>query len=147
MAKARGQNHPFAKLTDDKVYFLRLSYAAGRGTCHSIAQEYGLSTRSVYNMLVGKHWAHVPGALIPPLRGGSSGEGQRKKPEPLHTLSPKMPARRKLLANIPDDDIRLMRELYATGEVPLALVARKFELPLWAVRIVVIPSEQERSAA
>lgn len=136
MPKARGQNHPFAKLTDDKVFFLRLSYAAGKGSCHSIAQEYGMSTRSVYNMLTGKHWAHVPGALIPPLRGGSSGEGQRKKPEVVHTLSPKMRERRKLLASIPDDDIALMRDLYATGDISIATVARKFELPVWAVRIV-----------
>lgn len=136
MAKARGHKHPCAKLTDDKVLFLRLSYAAGKGTCHSIAQEHGLSTRSVYNMLVGKHWAHVPGALIPPLRGGSSGEGQRKKPEVVHTLSPKMRERRKLLASIPDDDIALMRDLYATGDISIATVARKFELPVWAVHIV-----------
>ena len=89
----------------------------------------------------------MPGALAPPLRGGSSGAGTRKESDVPFVPSLYMQARRKLLAGISDDDIRLMRELYATGEVPLALVARKFELPLWAVRIVVIPSEQERSAA
>lgn len=62
----RGESHRAAKLTVPDVKAERAAYAAGESFC-SIARRRGMDGQSIRRMIIGEHWAHVPGAV--PSRG------------------------------------------------------------------------------
>jgi hypothetical protein len=54
----RGVNHHGAKLTDDDVRALRADRANGR-PFSALAQKYGLSIATAFNIATGRSWRHV----------------------------------------------------------------------------------------
>jgi hypothetical protein len=55
----RGAGHPQAKLTDDKVAEMRLSYASGGTSLNKLAAEYGVSKKAVLMIIHRVTWTHV----------------------------------------------------------------------------------------
>lgn len=58
----RGSRHPFARLTEDKVKDLRVRFAEGESNT-VLAQEYGICSGMVSNIVNGKAWKHVDGPV------------------------------------------------------------------------------------
>lgn len=58
----RGEAHRSAKLTIADVVAERAAYAAGE-SFHGIARRRGMDSQSIRRMIIGEHWAHVPGAV------------------------------------------------------------------------------------
>lgn len=56
---ARGSKTPTSKLTEEKVFELRLRYAAGE-SCVALAREIGFSRQGLRPVLQGRSWTHVP---------------------------------------------------------------------------------------
>jgi len=56
--RARGVEHPSARLTEDDVRTIRLT-PPDRGRTRRLAEAYGVSTHAMRAVLSGKTWAHV----------------------------------------------------------------------------------------
>lgn len=56
---AKGENHGWSKLTQDKVVYIREQYAAGGRSQQSIADEVGISQVHVSDIVRRIVWAHV----------------------------------------------------------------------------------------
>lgn len=59
--KGRRNSRGNANVTEDQVREIRRLYAAGEMTITQLAERF--NCRSIYQLLVGKNWGHVPGAL------------------------------------------------------------------------------------
>lgn len=70
---SRGENAPWAILTDDQVRSLRLRYAKGE-TCPALAREAGIKRTTLWNAIHGVSFDHIPGAVTPNDRRDNSGE-------------------------------------------------------------------------
>lgn len=58
----KGEWNSVAKLTDDKVRYIRARYAAG-ATFASLAAELSVHRRTVRQACLGQTWAHIEGAM------------------------------------------------------------------------------------
>lgn len=54
----RGESHPAAKLTEEKVYQIKTALSSGEKGV-DIAKRFGCSTYTVSNIKLGKQWSHV----------------------------------------------------------------------------------------
>ncbi len=57
---ARGEKHHLAKLSAQNVRDIRASYAAGGMSQKRLARQYGVSKHTVYTIVHGETWRHVP---------------------------------------------------------------------------------------
>jgi|TARA_R110000764_G_scaffold11470_2_gene34407 hypothetical protein len=57
--QAKGVSQGLAKLTEENVIEIRRRYAEGGVTQRKLADEFGVSRRSVYRVVLRKTWAHV----------------------------------------------------------------------------------------
>lgn len=55
-----GSKHPRAKVAEWQVLEIRKLYAAGGMSQRSLAAQYGVSQRAIWNILSGNGWKHVP---------------------------------------------------------------------------------------
>lgn len=55
----RGINHPSAKLNDNQVGLIRRSYPDSGESMQAIADRFGVSKKTVLNVIHGKIWKHV----------------------------------------------------------------------------------------
>lgn len=55
---AKGERNAKAKLTEDQVLAIRS--AAGSVAAKTLAAQFGIGLSTVYRILKGKHWSHVP---------------------------------------------------------------------------------------
>lgn len=55
----RGEQQPFAKLTDDAVREIRRVYATGRFIQRQLAERYGVNQTQISNVVLGRTWKHV----------------------------------------------------------------------------------------
>jgi hypothetical protein len=65
--KELGEMHHQAKLTNEQVAEARRRYAAGE-RAKVLAEEYGITRTAFHNMLTGKTWGYLPGAVDPHTR-------------------------------------------------------------------------------
>lgn len=54
--QARGERHGIARLTAEKARTIRTRYAAGEGSMHDLAVEYGVTDVSVFNVVHRRTW-------------------------------------------------------------------------------------------
>jgi hypothetical protein len=59
--RARGARHSGSKLTDEAVIEIRRLYFDENQTMTQLAEAYGVSTKTVANVLHGVTWRHVTG--------------------------------------------------------------------------------------
>lgn len=59
----RGERNGCAKTTDEEVVEMRERYAAGEISQPQLARQYGLTQATVNDILTGKRWQHVGGAI------------------------------------------------------------------------------------
>jgi hypothetical protein len=57
----RGVVHPIAKLAAEDVATIRCAYSTGRFTQRELAIRYGISSRQIGNIILGKCWIEGPG--------------------------------------------------------------------------------------
>jgi hypothetical protein len=57
--RAHGTGHHAAKLTDDSVRAIRAAYAAGGSSLNALAARYGVSKKTILNVVRGRIWTHV----------------------------------------------------------------------------------------
>lgn len=57
--QAKGVSQGLAKLTEENVIEIRRRYAEGGVTQRKLADEFGVSRRSVYRVVLRKTWTHV----------------------------------------------------------------------------------------
>lgn len=55
MARARGEKHGRAKLTDDEVREIKTS----TGTVYGLAKRFRVSRRQIMRIQSGEHWRHL----------------------------------------------------------------------------------------
>jgi hypothetical protein len=75
---ARGQRHPFAKLTEAKVVDIRRRAEAGEA-CRELAKAFGVSKPTISNIVHGRGWHHVmamPHGLCPSLDTPAGGTAE-----------------------------------------------------------------------
>jgi hypothetical protein len=61
----RGEGHHATTLTAAQVVEMRTLASTEMYTCPALASRYGISPGSVWQIVVGLSWAHLPGALRP----------------------------------------------------------------------------------
>lgn len=54
-----GERHGMSKLTDRQVLEIRQRYADGLITCAQLGEEYGVSRRTINDVVCGKLWRHL----------------------------------------------------------------------------------------
>jgi hypothetical protein len=129
--KPVGEATPQAKLTSAIVTAMRDAARSGK-TLASIARRYGCKQMQVKRVVVGRRWAHVPGA-IPEAEFDVIAEGNRKRS---HTF--RGDARGKFVgekhhnAALTDADAVAIREAYAGGAL-LRDIAAKYGVSISAV--------------
>jgi hypothetical protein len=57
--QARGSQHGWSKLNDEQVAEVRQLYQSGE-SCNGIAQRFDMSPEAIYNVVIGKSYAHLP---------------------------------------------------------------------------------------
>lgn len=61
LCSARGTKQHLAKLDDGKVYEIRCKYAAGDGySLKRLADVYGVTCSTIFSLIKGRTWKHVP---------------------------------------------------------------------------------------
>lgn len=55
----RGSKNGCAKITEEQAREIKLKYSLGGVTQQELADEYGINSRSVSNIVLGKKWKHV----------------------------------------------------------------------------------------
>lgn len=55
----RGEAHPIAKLDSEKVREIRQLYRSGQGSQPSLAKQFGVSSRLIFNIVHRTAWPHV----------------------------------------------------------------------------------------
>lgn len=55
-----GSKNARSKLTEDIVVEARMRHAIGESDVQSLAKDYGIKYRSMWNVLTGRRWKHVP---------------------------------------------------------------------------------------
>lgn len=101
--------HPTMKLTPSDVMDMRAAYANGGITHKELAAKYGISRKAACDIVAGRRWAHLPGAV--------SGKSNRV---------------------VTKEQAEEIRGLYATGEYTYAQLATMygFKTPAGVYQIV-----------
>lgn len=55
----RGEDHHQAKLNDESVVWIRTAYAKGGTSLNQLAREFGVSKRSILNIVHRRVWKHI----------------------------------------------------------------------------------------
>ena len=69
---ARGEANGNAKLTEEDVLAMRVSFAAGTATSKQLMARFHISLPSLSEILKGKRWKHVGGPIVASLKKPSS---------------------------------------------------------------------------
>lgn len=82
---ASGGKHGMATLTDEQVIEMRRRYAAGGIQQRALADEYGVTSGAVANIVNGKSWTHLP---MPEALIGREKQAHRRKlsPDQVHQV-------------------------------------------------------------
>lgn len=57
--RVKGERHPNAKLTDEKVLEIRSAYDGQVATMQRLAEHYGVTYQNVKHVVTGKSWRHL----------------------------------------------------------------------------------------
>ncbi len=112
-----GAKHRQSKLTSDDVRKIRSLYASGNVTYQELADRFGITPSTIGSVIEGKTWNHVDGALS---------DTDLKS---LHSriLNDRRPRGAKNGASkLTPDDVREIRNLYASGNVTYQELADRF---------------------
>lgn len=117
-----GEEHKHSKLTAEKVREIIEQLADGEST-YKIAEDYGVSKVLICNILRGKNWRHVPRPDHP--RFGDRGRGKGRYGED------------SMNAKLTEENVRELRQLYASGEWEMRPLAAKFGIGLSQVKRII----------
>lgn len=140
----KGEDRWNAKLTADKVKAIRELYAYGNPVHQDIANQFGISRRSVGLIIEGKTWKHVPmdtdiaerlkNRKTTTVRNVAYGVRNGKHTKPSST--PKGTFHRN--ARITDQDVREIRSIYERGSITQTALAAQFGITQTAISIIVL---------
>lgn len=114
----KGEQHPFAKLTEQDVLNIRVFYNSGDKTLLQLSQIFGVSTSSVGDVVKGITWKHVGG--------------------PIYTSDGHACGERQHLAKLTTTDIIHIRELHASGGYTYKSLSDKYGVTLSSIRSIVL---------
>ena len=116
---ARGEEMPTARLTAAKVTEIRGRYAAGEATLTELAERFGVSKATIFNVVRGRGWKDAPGPILTPDRTGPACGEEHPR------------------ARLTDAKATEIRRLRAAGGVTLTELARQFGVTSGTVARVV----------
>ncbi|MCZ2077896.1 MAG: HNH endonuclease [Bryobacterales bacterium] len=119
----RGEAVPTSVLTDDDVREIRRLYAADRWTQQRLADHFGVKRGTISQIIRGNHWRH----LLSPDEPASLSDPERRIKHGEESPNAKLTA----------DNVREIRDLYSTGNIPILALARRYNVSHALIRSIV----------
>ena len=108
----KGEEHHRAKLTEEDVHRIRLSYNTNEKTMEELAGEYGIARTTVSCIVLGRTWRHLDNPV-------AAGTGLRRRAEKNRGSSNGM-------ATLTHAQVENVKTLYQSGDVSQSALARQF---------------------
>lgn len=103
---------------------IRRRYAAGDGSTVSLGREYGVHADTIYGVVTGQYWSHVPATPEAPIQTG-----------PLLTQA--VQGERNVNAKLTEADVRAIRVEYTGRPGQIMTIARRYGMDRHVIANVV----------
>jgi DNA-binding XRE family transcriptional regulator len=111
-----GEQNSSAKLTRDKVKRIRRLYATDKYTQRELGQIFGVAKPTIGHIVRGESWKHVDGPL---------------------STDPDAPDYTRRVCKLTTNDVRKIRELYATGDYTQTRLGHMFDVAHTTIGLIV----------